>query len=39
MQKPDLIEFAAGTKAKAQEVNQNFEELLDYTFGSIQELK
>lgn len=39
MQKPDLIEFAAGTKAKSQEVNQNFEELLDYTFGSIQELK
>lgn len=38
MQRPDLIIFEQGEKAKAAEVNQNFEELGDYIQGSISEV-
>jgi len=38
MQRPDLIIFEQGEKAKAAEVNQNFEELGDYIQSSISEV-
>lgn len=38
MQRPDLIIFKQGEKAKAAEVNQNFEELGDYIQGSVGEM-
>lgn len=39
MQKPDLKEFVPKTKAKAEEVNYNFEQMNDYVGGTADELK